>query len=747
MKKRLLVSFLCILVLCSCCITAYADEGITSLEQLGDPGRIIAVPENMIEFDWLKRDYPEAEVRPINDYALGLDEVAKGRIDAYIYTRPEMELAIQDGVTGIRLLDENYNVNEVAIGLSPKSKIPDLQKKINTFLSELREDGTLDDMYQRWFIDKNYTMPKIEAPKNPSLHLTVGTTGTVIPATFYSGTNLTGYDIELAYRFAAWLGADVQFKIYDFGGIVAAASAGDVDCIMSNLFATEEHRQKIPFSDPLLEIEITAAVRDTDSGTIPGLAEYADKRIGVFTGSTFPDLVTASFPDAEQVFFNSLPDLCAALDSDKIDAFAIDEPVGRSICAEFDNYELANGYFEQFDYAFGFAKNERGQALCDDFSGYIRELKEDGTLTELQHKWFDQSPDPYLMTYDPDSLPDTNGALTMTFTPYTPFEIQGSDGYYGYEADLFVMFCEKYGYRPKFLPVDFDGQIPAIQSGKADTCASGLSITEERKESILFSEPDYSGGATLLVKKPAPSSGNALFSGIKDSFEKTFIRENRWKLFLKGIHTTLLITVLSFLFGTLLGFAVYMLCRNGNRAANKITDFMIWLVDGMPVVVLLMILYYIIFGNVNITGTVVSIIAFTLVVTSAVYQMIASGVGAVDRGQLEAAYSLGYTNSRAFFRVIFPQALPHFMPAYKGEITALIKATAVVGYVAVQDLTKMGDIVRSRTYEAFFPLISVAIIYFVLAGVLTAIVNRIEISIDPRRRSHEEILKGVNVND
>ena len=129
------------------------------------------------------------------------------------------------------------------------------------------------------------------------------------------------------------------------------------------------------------------------------------------------------------------------------------------------------------------------------------------------------------------------------------------------------------------------------------------------------------------------------------------------------------------------------------------------------------------------------------------YQMISSGVGAVDPGQLEAAYSLGYTNTRAFFRVIFPQAMPHFMPAYKGEITALIKATAVVGYVAVQDLTKMGDIVRSRTYEAFFPLISVAIIYFVLAGILTAIVNRIEISIDPRRRSHEEILKGVNVND
>lgn len=100
---------------------------------------------------------------------------------------------------------------------------------------------------------------------------------------------------------------------------------------------------------------------------------------------------------------------------------------------------------------------------------------------------------------------------------------------------------------------------------------------------------------------------------------------------------------------------------------------------------------------------------------------------------------------KAFYRVILPQALPHFMPVFRSEIKALIKATAVVGYVAVQDLTKMGDIVRSRTYEAFFPLIAVAVIYFVLAAILTFIVDRIEFRINPRRRTKEDILKGVTV--
>ena len=188
-----------------------------------------------------------------------------------------------------------------------------------------------------------------------------------------------------------------------------------------------------------------------------------------------------------------------------------------------------------------------------------------------------------------------------------------------------------------------------------------------------------------------------------------------------------------------------MLCRNGNPVANRVTRFCVWLVQGMPVVVLLMILYYIIFGNVSISGAAVSVIGFTLVFGSGVYGMIKTGVGAVDPGQLEAAYALGYGNRKAFYRVILPQALPHFMPAYKGEITALIKATAIVGYVAVQDLTKMGDIVRSRTYEAFFPLIAVAIMYFILAAILTFFVNRIELRIDPRRR--KDILDGVALHE
>jgi polar amino acid transport system substrate-binding protein len=317
--------------------------------------------------------------------------------------------------------------------------------------------------------------------------------------------------------------------------------------------------------------------------------------------------------------------------------------------------------------------------------------------------------------------------------------------------ELAALFCEACGYGLKVLPINMDGLLASVQTGKSDFVASGISITPEREESMYFSESIYSGGTVLAVLKADGTelSGgrNPFLSRIASSFNKTFIRENRWKLFLEGIDNTLQITVLSILFGTILGFLVFMTCRNGNPVANGIIRFSTYLVQGMPMVVLLMILYYVIFGNVSISGIAVAVIGFTLTFGSSVCSMLRMGVSTIDRGQYEAAYALGHTNRHTFFRIILPQAIPIVLPAYQGEVTGLLKATSIVGYIAVQDLTKMGDIVRSRTYEAFFPLIAITIIYFLLEGIFSLALSFVRKAINPRKRSREQILKGVNVHD
>jgi polar amino acid transport system substrate-binding protein len=124
-----------------------------------------------------------------------------------------------------------------------------------------------------------------------------------------------------------------------------------------------------------------------------------------------------------------------------------------------------------------------------------------------------------------------------------------------------------------------------------------------------------------------------------------------------------------------------------------------------------------------------------------VSEMMRTGIDAVDRGQHEAAYALGFNRLQVFTKITFPQAARHVLPVFKGEFISMLKMTSIVGYIAIQDLTKMSDIIRSRTYEAFFPLIATALIYFVIAYGMAYLLSLVEISVDPKRR--KRIVKGV----
>ena len=734
-------------------------ETITSLSQLNEKGRIIGVSTSAPEEATVGKDFSEAEIRSYSDIISSYTDVANGKIDAYIHARMEMELAIKNGAAGVSLLDETYCENTVAVGLSRVSPISDLKNKINQFLQELRDDGTLDDMYERWVVERDETMPEIEMPENPEDTLRVATTGTTMPYTYFIGDKLAGYDIELAMRFASWLGMDLEFKIYDWGGIFAAAQGGDVDCIMSNLYYTKEHEESIDFSDALFQVEVTAMVKDDSAGvTAHGVYDSIDeldgKRIGVQTGTTAPDVVLDRLPNASLSYFSTFPDMAAALEANKIDAYAGDGLVLRMMASEDSSLYVLDERMTSFDCGVVLQYSGKGDKLCAELNEWIADAKESGELDALISKWIEEPEDERTLP-DYKSLPAENGVLKVTTEgTYPPMNYYRGEELVGIEVDMSARFCEAYGYGLDISSMNFDGMLAAVQSGQYDFALSGIAITDERKETVNFSDPYYSGGYQMAVLKAEEGKeidiGSALsefFEQLAESFEKTFIREDRWKLLVQGCCTTLLITVLAVLFGALLGFAVYLVCRKGGRVTNNITRFCVWLVQGMPVVVFLMILYYIIFGKVSISGTGVSVIGFTLIFAAGVYVELKTSIGTVEWGQTEAAYSLGFSDRKTFFSIVLPQALPHIMPSFTGQVTALIKGTAVVGYIAVQDLTKMGDIIRSRTYEAFFPLIAVAVLYFVLAGILTFLVRRIGRLFDVKHRKRRKLLKGVKLHD
>ncbi len=476
------------------------------------------------------------------------------------------------------------------------------------------------------------------------------------------------------------------------------------------------------------------------------IEDFSDKTIGVQTGSIFDKMIAEVMPDAKIAYFSTFTDEINALKAKKIDGICGTESTIRELMKQNGDISLTKDSMGEFGTCFLFPKNEKGEVLVGQMDAFITGLEESGELAHLHEVWTGKD-ESLKVIDDYSSFPADNGTLKfVTEGTFPPYDYFADNELVGYEVDLAVRFCKEYGYGIDLIDMNFDALMPAIQSGKCDFGASGIAATEERKENAYFSVPDYYEQIKIAYLNESSSKGGIIAS-IKSSFNKTFIQESRYKLFIQGILTTILITVCSVILGTLLGFLLYLWCRRGGFIANKVTAFCVWLVQGLPVIVLLMLLYYVVLGKVSISGMWVSVIGFTLVFAAAVYSMILAGVRAVDDGQTEASYALGFTDRETFFGIILPQAAQHFMPMYKSEIVSLIKATAVVGYIAVQDLTKMGDIVRSRTYEAFFPLVAVAVIYFVISAILTAIVSRITLSVDPEKRSEAKVLKGVKTDD
>ena len=218
---------------------------------------------------------------------------------------------------------------------------------------------------------------------------------------------------------------------------------------------------------------------------------------------------------------------------------------------------------------------------------------------------------------------------------------------------------------------------------------------------------------------------------LKSSFISNFIDDNRWRYITDGLKITLLVTVFAVLIGVVLGFLIAIVRTTHDKTGklkilNAICKVYLTVIRGTPVVVQLMIIYFIIFGSVDISKVVVAIVAFGINSGAYVAEIIRSGIMAIDRGQFEAGRSLGFNYIQTMIYIILPQAFKNILPALANEFIVLLKETSVAGYVALQDLTKGGDIIRSRTYSAFMPLITVAVIYLVMVMFFTYLVGRLE---------------------
>jgi len=285
--------------------------------------------------------------------------------------------------------------------------------------------------------------------------------------------------------------------------------------------------------------------------------------------------------------------------------------------------------------------------------------------------------------------------------------------------------------------MEFGSLIAAVSSGKADMIASSIYVTEERMKQINFGDPYFEMGTEAFALKSNIAAYSRSAAGTKpkttsfaesvaESFRNNIIYEKRYLLIWDGLKTTVVLSIFSTIFGTLLGALICFMRMSKRSWLNAPANTYITLLRGTPVLVLLMLVFYVVFASVDINPLLAAIIAFGLNFAAYVSEMFRTGIETVDKGQSEAGIAMGFSKIQTFLYIVLPQAARLILPVYRGEFISLVKMTSIVGYIAVQDLTKASDIIRSRTFDAFFPLIMVAVLYFAISWLLMQSLEYVE---------------------
>ena len=438
------------------------------------------------------------------------------------------------------------------------------------------------------------------------------------PYEFYQDKQIVGIDVDILTEVLRRNHYKVVIEDMKFDSIIAAIQTGKGDIAASGITVTEDRKKMVDFTityvtaQQVVIVPVNSAINDV-SMLKKGM------RIGVQHGTTGDAYVTEKICEPQR--FDDASMAVAALLRNKLDAVVLDHDPAKVHVAKNPSLMILPAPLTVEEYAFAVAKGRR--QLLTMLNNTLEEMKNDGTIDKIVHKYYEQTDDMVVSVQD-----DTES---------------------GFVAD----------------------------------------------------------------------------------FRTNFIKDGRWRYLLDGFIVTISVAAASVLWGVFIGFVVAIIRSTADQTGKlKIANFLcklyLTIIRGTPVVLQLLIIYFVVFGSVDVNKVLVAIMAFGINSGAYVAEIIRSGIMSVDRGQMEAGRSLGLSYNQTMGMIILPQALKNVLPALGNEFIVLLKETSVCGFIALQDLTKGGDIIRSQTYNAFQPLIAVAAIYLILVMIFSKLLEILE---------------------
>ena len=437
---------------------------------------------------------------------------------------------------------------------------------------------------------------------------------------------------------------------------------------------------------------------------------------------TFYDISLSKRTDIDKVFFKNTTDCLEAVQKGMADVMVEDEDVLTEEDLRRLGLRIACKGEMELPTAFGFKKGNT--ELISLFNEFLSQIRSDGTLDSLISFWSST----HVVEWDDiPKIPAAEGGVPLkvgTCALNAPVSYILNDTWVGMEVELARRFAAWIGRPVDISFYDIPSLIFGLQSGTIDMMMGSITITEERRQNIDF-------GDAFIVKHPAffvrddrlPEGRGAAMDRMKGRVYQNIIHDNRWHYITDGLLETLKISFFSILLGSLLGMLLCAMARSRNKFFKSFVSVYVLLMRGIPMLVLLLFMFYVVFSGSGGRPTLVAIVAFALNFASGASGVFRSSLDSVPRGQTEAGLALGFSKMATFFRIVLPQAVRKGLSSFKGNCITLVKNTSVVGYIAIVDLTRASDIIRSRTFDAFLPLVVISIIYLILAWAIGEILD------------------------
>ena len=699
--------------------------------------------------DTFATDYEKdgtARVERYNKAADAVQALKQHKVDCVIIDeQPALSfVAVNDD---IKILEEEFAVETYA--LCVKKGNSELLGKINTALQKLKADGTIANINTNYIgtDEQKGTMPYQKKDVQRTGDLIVATNAEFKPYEYIENNQIVGIDMDIMQAICDELSMNLVIENMAFDSILPAIQSGKATVGAAGMTVTEDRKKNVDFSDSYTTSKQVIIVNDEKTSaannTINSVDDLIGKNIGVQLGTTGDTFATDYEKDgtANLERYTKAADAIQALNQNKIDCVIIDEQPALSFVALNSNLAILEEEFAVEEYALCVKKGN--SELLSEINEALKKLKADGTLDTIATNYIGTDEQKGTMPYQKKDVQRNGKLVVATNAEFKPYEYIENNQIVGIDMDIMQAICDELGLEMEIENMAFDSILPAIQSGKADVGAAGMTVTEDRKQNVDFSDSYTTSKQVIIINKGTSSASdsqkNTKNLSFTDKLRQNFVEDNRWQYILAGLGNTLLITLLAIIIGLVIGTLVAVVRtihdQQGKlKILNVICKIYLAVIRGTPAMIQLLIIYYVIFASVNVSKVLVAVVAFGLNSGAYVAEVIRSGINAVDEGQFEAGRCLGLNYRQTMTNIIMPQAFKNMLPALCNEFISLLKETAISGYIGLQDLTKGGDIIRSQTFEAFIPLVAVALIYLVMVLLLSYGVSRLERSLKKNER-------------